>query len=132
MRKFNLPCSLLFSLLLLADGCTLINFTVTKTVPISKQVNYDDAFEKAVKACRNIGIFLKDANKDAGQVNCFTDYPRRANYELNVHLDKDGHLLKNIDIRAFGFPGQILPPSESGAKVLLEEYTKALRQLEIE
>ncbi|MCL4537289.1 MAG: hypothetical protein M1610_06845 [Nitrospirae bacterium] len=114
-------------------ACTLIQTQVRKDFYITKQINYADAFEKGVKACRDIDLEIGLSNKDAGQITCNTTYSTfKPYYELNIFLEKEGGMLKKVDVKAFGGTGGPIPPSESSAVELIQKYFNALKQLGIE
>jgi len=110
-----------------------MNVNVRRDFLISKPITYEDAFEKAVQACRDIDLELGTINKDAGLITCNTSYSTfKPYYELNIFLEKEQNLLRKVDVKIFGGTGGPVPPTNSEAKKLIEKYFNALKQLGIE
>lgn len=119
--------------LLASPGCSLIQIDVRKDIPIEKKVHYEAAFEKAVKACRDIDLELGQINKDAGQVACNTTYSTfKPYYQLNIFLEKEQDLLKNVDVKVFGGTGGLVPPTNLDANELIDKYRDALKKLSVD
>jgi hypothetical protein len=96
---------------------------------VTNIVKYDDeVFGKAVRACRDINLHINIVSKEGGNIMCNTDLAIvGATYTLNILLIREKYLLRTIDIKVSS-AGSLLPPSESKARELIEQYFEALRR----
>jgi hypothetical protein len=70
----------------------------------SRQWPYADAFDKAVRACRDLNLTMMQSNRDSGQIQCSTIGAMEGavagkGYWIDVLLDKDRDALKQVDVK---------------------------------
>lgn len=119
--------------LLLFAGCGLQMSHGSKAMSLQNQVEYTNAFQKAVVACRELNLPVNLSDRETGQVQCGLKATEAeiagTGYAIDVLVEKEDNVAKRIDVKTKARAGIVSgPTSQSDADNFADKYLAILKR----